>query len=202
MYTKLPCETIEFCTVLIQGTGIALLSEQLRLLANGTQEWGLTCSDQAPTADIFLSNRHKWTWFDIALRAYMERQPSCPRAPILYTILIVGELTEDDLFAASEFKNSLMEGITCDFVQDPIRLRVRSTRYVFSEEANYTANADHLVNELIRSELSGIGSGVCGDETKNGMSFAKTRKSTYSYLVGGRLTTLVSVAGEPLNANE
>jgi hypothetical protein len=36
MYAKLPCKTIEFDTVLIQGTGISIPLEQLRLLTNGT----------------------------------------------------------------------------------------------------------------------------------------------------------------------
>jgi len=45
IYTKLPCETIEFGTVLKQGTGVALPLEQLGLLANSTQEWGLTSGE-------------------------------------------------------------------------------------------------------------------------------------------------------------
>jgi len=188
--------------VLIQGTGVALPLEQLGLLANGTQERRLTCSAQAPMADIFVGDRHKWTRFDIALGVYVERRSSCPRATILYPILIVGELTDDDGFAASELENALMEGDPCGFVQDPLGLGVRSTRYVFSEEANCTASGDHLVDELIGRELRGIGSGVCGDEAKDGMSFAKTGKGTHDYLMGARLAALVGIAGKSLNADE
>lgn len=176
--------------------------EQLRLLTNGTQERRLTCSEQPTMADIFVGNRHKRTWFDITLGAYVERRPSCPRAPVFYAILIIGELTEDNWFVAPELEHALVEGNPCAFVQDPLRLGVRSTRYVFSEEANCTANGDHLVYELIGSELRGIGSGVCGDEAKDSMSFAKTGKGAHGYLVGTRPATLVRVAGKSLNANE
>jgi hypothetical protein len=188
--------------VLIQGTGIALPLEQLGLLANGTQERGLTGSEQPPMADIFVRDGHKRTRFDIALGAYVERRPSCPRAPILYAILIVGELAEDDGFAAPELENTRVKGDPCGFVQDPLGLRVRSTRYVFGEKANCTANGDHLVDELIGSELRGIGSGVCGDETKDGMSFAKTGKGTHDYLVGAGLAALVGITRKSLNADE
>jgi len=132
----------------------------------------------------------------------MERRPSCPRATILYPILIVGKLAEDNGFVAPELENALVEGDPCGFVHDPFRLWVRSTRYVFSEEANCTANSDHLVDELIGSELSSIGSGVCGDETKGSMSFAKTGKGTHGHPVGTRPATLVCVAGKSLNAHE
>ena len=60
-------------------------------------------------ADIFVGNRHKWTRFDITLGVYMERRPSCPRATILYPILIVGKLAEDNGFVASELENALVE---------------------------------------------------------------------------------------------
>ncbi len=202
MYTKLLCKTIEFGTVLIQGTGIPLSLEQLGLLANCAQERGLACSAQPSMADIFVGNRHKRTWFDITLGVYVERCPSCPRAPILYTILIVWELTEDNGFVAPELEHTLVEGDPCGFVQDPLRLGVRSTRYVFSEKANCTANGNHLVNKLIGSELRGIGSGVCGDEAKDSMSFAKTSKGTHDYVVGARPATLVCVTGKSLNAHE
>ena len=202
MYTKLLCETIEFGTVLIQSTGIALPLEQLRVLANGTQERGLACSAQPSIADILVGNRHKWTRFDITLGVYMKRRPSCPRAPILHPILIVGELTEHDGFAAPELENTLVEGDPCGFVQDPLGLGIRSTRYVFSEEANCTANGNHLVDELIGSELRGIGSGVCGDEAKDSMSFAKIGKGAHDYVVGAGPATLVRVAGKSLNAHE
>jgi len=153
-------------------------------------------------ADIFMVNRHKRTWFDITLGVYVERCPSCPRAPILYPILIVGELTEDNGFVAPELEHALVEGDPCAFIQDPLGLRVRSTRYVFSEEANCTANGNHLVDILISSELRGIGSGICGDEAKDSMSFAKTGKGTHDYVVGTRLATLVCATGKSLNAHE
>jgi hypothetical protein len=153
-------------------------------------------------ADILVGNRHKWTRFDITLGVYVERRPSCPRATILYPILIVGELAEDNGFTAPELEHSLVEGDPCGFVQDPLRLGVRPTRYVFSEEANCTADGDHLVDELVGSELTGIGSAVRSNEAKNSMSFAKTGKSTHDYIVGARPATLVCATGKSLNAHE
>jgi len=176
--------------------------EELRLLTNGTQEWRLTRSTQTTMANIVVGNRDKWTRFDITLGVYMERRPSCPRAPVFHAILIVRELTEDNWFAAPELEHALAEGDSFGFVQDPVRLGVRSTRYVFSEEANCTANGDHLVYELVGSELRGIGSGVCGDEAKDSMSFTKTGKGTHDCVVGARPATLVCVAGKSLNAHE
>ncbi len=202
MYTKELCKTIEFGTVLKQSASIALPLEQLRLLANGSQEWRLACSDQAPMADIFVGNRHKWAGFDIALGVYVERQSSCPRALILYAIFIVRELAYDDRFTAPELENAFVEGDLCGFIQDPLRPRVRATRYIFCEKTNRTANGDHLVDELIGSELRGIGRGVCGNEAIDSMSFTEVVKGTKGGLVSARLATLVSVVGKSIDTHE
>jgi len=176
--------------------------EQLRLLANSTQERRLARGNQAPMADVFVSNGHKRTGFDIALGVYMKRRPSCPRAAILLAILIVGELAEDNRFAAPEFENTLAELGSCSFIQNPVRHRVWSTGYIFSEEASNAAEADHLVDELISGELRSVGRGVCRDETKHRSGFAKVSKGTHGSLVSARLAELVSVAGKSLNAHE
>ena len=59
-----------------------------------------------------------------------------------------------------------------------------------------------MVDELIGSELRGIGRGVCGDEAIDSMSFTEVVKGTQGGLVGARLATLVSVVGKSLDANE
>ena len=202
MHAELLREAIEFGAVLKQRTGIALPLKQLRLLANGTQERRLTRSDQSPMADVFVSNRHKRTGFDIALRVYVKRHPSCPRAAILLAIFIVRELANDDRFATPELENTLAELGSGSVIQNPVGPRVWSTRYIFSEEANGTANGDHLVNELIGGELRGVGRGVCRDEAKDRSGFAKVSKGTHGGLVGARLAELVSVAGKSLDAHE
>ncbi|HEY4711814.1 MAG TPA: hypothetical protein VIH69_03935, partial [Dehalococcoidia bacterium] len=143
MHAELLCEAIEFGVVLKQRASIALPLEELRLLANGTQERRLTRSDQAPMADVFVSNRHKRTGFDVALGVYVKRHPSCPRAAILFAIFIVRELAKDDRFATPEFENTLAELGSGNVIQDPVGPRVWSTRYIFSEEANKTAKGDH-----------------------------------------------------------
>ena len=58
--------------MLKQRTGITLALEQLRLVANGAQERRLAHSDQATTADVFASNRHKRAGFDVALGVYVK----------------------------------------------------------------------------------------------------------------------------------
>ena len=202
MRAELLCEAIEFRPVLKQRAGVALPLEQLRLLANGTQERRLTRSDQSPMANVFVSKGHKRTGFDIALGVYVKRHPSCPRAAILLAIFIVRELANDNRFAASEFENTLAESDSCSFIWDPVGPRVWATRYVFSEEANGTAKGDHLVNELIGGELRGVGRGVCRDEAKDRLGFAKVRKGTHGGLVSARLTEFVSIAGKSLDAHE
>ena len=172
MHAELLCEAIEFGVVLKQRASIALPLEELRLLANGTQERRLTRSDQAPMADVFVSNRHKRTGFDVALGVYVKRHPSCPRTAIFLAIFIVRELTNDDGFATPKFENTLAERGSCSFIQDQVGPRVWTTRYIFSEEANNTAQGDHLVDELIAGELRGVGRGVCGDEAKDRSGFA------------------------------
>jgi len=202
VHAELLRKAIEFGAVLKQRAGVALPLEQLRLLANGTQERRLACSNQAPMADVFVSNGHKRTGFDIALGVYVKRQPSCPRAAILLAIFIVRELAKDDRFVTPEFENTLAELGSCSFIQDPVGPRVWSTRYIFSEEANNTAKGDHLVNELIGGELRGVGRGVCRDEAKDRSGFAKVSKGTHGSLVSARLAELISVAGKSLDAHE
>jgi hypothetical protein len=119
------------------------------LFANGTEERRLAGSDQASLTDVFASHRHKRTGFDVALRVYMERHPSCPGAAILLPILIVRELAEDDRFAPPELKNTISERGSCRFIKDPVGPGVCATGYVFGEEANGAANGHHFVNELI-----------------------------------------------------
>ena len=202
MHAELLRNAIEFSAVLKQRTGVALPLEQLRLLANGTQERRLTRSDQAPMADVFVSKRHKRTGFDVALGVYVKRHPSCPRAAILLAIFIVRELAKDDGFATPELENTLAERGSGSFIQDQVGPRVWTTRYIFSEEANGTAKGDHLVDELIAGELRGVGRGVCGDEAKDRSGFAKVSKGTHGGLVSARLAELVSVAGKSLDAHE
>ena len=202
VHAELLREAIEFGTVLKQRAGVALPLEQLRLLTNGTQEWRLARSDQAPMADVFVGNGYKRTGFDIALGVYMKRRPSCPRAAILLAIFIVRELAEDNRFATSEFENTLVELGSCSFIQDPVGPGVWSTRYILSEEASNTAEGDHLVNELIGGELRGVDRGICRDETKNSLGFAKMSKGMHGDLVGARLAELISVAGKSLDAHE
>ena len=202
VHAELLRKAIEFGAVLKQRAGVALPLEQLRLLANGTQERRLARSDQTPLADVLVSNGHKWTGFDIALGVYVKRQPSCPRTAILFAIFIVRELAKDDRFATPEFENTLAELGSCSFIRDPVGPRVWSTRYIFSEEASNTAEGDHLVDELIGGELRGVGRGVCRDETKDRSGFAKVSKGTHGGLVSARLAEFVSVAGKSLDAHE
>lgn len=202
MHAELLREAIEFGAVLKQRAGVSMPLEQLRLLANGTQERRLARSDQPPIANVFMSNRHKRTRLDIALGVYMKRHPSCPRAAILFAIFIVRELAKDNRFATPEFENTLAELGSGSFIRDPVGPRVWSTRYVLSKEANNTAKYDHLVDELIGGELRGVGRGVCRDEAKDRSGFAKVGKGTHGGLVGTRLAELVSVAGKSLDAHE
>ena len=188
--------------MLKQRAGVALPLEQFRLLANGTQERRLARSDQSPLADVFVSNGHKRTGFDIALGVYMKRRPSCSRAAILLAIFIVRELAEDNRFATPEFENTLAERSSCSFIQDQVGPWVWSTRHIFSEEASNTANFDHLIDEFIGGELRGVGRGVCRDEAKDRSGFAKVSKGTHGSLVSARLAELVSVAGKSLDAHE
>jgi hypothetical protein len=59
-----------------------------------------------------------------------------------------------------------------------------------------------LVNELIGGELRGVDRGVCRDEAKDRLSFAKVSKGTHGGLVSARLAEFVSVAGKSLDAHE
>ena len=176
--------------------------EQLRLFANGAQEWRPAGSDEATVADVFVSHRYKRTGFDVTLGVYVERRPSCPRAAILPAVFIIGELTEDNRLAASELEDTITERGSCRFIQDPVGPGVWSTGYVFSEESNDTANGYHLVDKLIGGELGGIGSGVCRDEAKEGLGFTEVGEGTQGSLMGAGLAALVGVAGKFLDAHE
>lgn len=73
MHTKLLCKALKLRAVLKQRTSVALPLEEIRLLANSTQERRLTCGDKTAEADVLVSHRHKGTGLDIALGVDVKR---------------------------------------------------------------------------------------------------------------------------------